>query len=349
MARIESIPRFVYHLGFWVLIILLLAYHGSLLGSSFKDNLINMLSLMPVQMLAAYSLIYFLIPRLLYNRRWLLFLLILAVIAYGLSALARLAVIHIAEPLINFESYDESIWEVVTDAGYLIKVYMVSVYLPAVLLFLLKIMKERFQQENKLISLEREKSMAELNFLKAQMNPHFLFNTLNNIYALAKSGSQQTADMVMKLSEILDYTIYECNQRRVPIIKEWELIESYADLQTLRYKDSLMILLDQEIDDTEVEIAPLLLISLVENAFKYVMTTKDSEPLIRINLKLTDKALYFEVFNTKSKVLSSRDSGGKGIGIKNLKRQLSLQYPDRHKMIIEDQKDSYRVELRIDL
>ncbi|MEO1212940.1 MAG: sensor histidine kinase [Bacteroidota bacterium] len=349
MARIESIPRFVYHLGFWVLIILLLAYHGSLLGSSFKDNLINMLSLMPVQMLAAYSLIYFLIPRLLYNRRWLLFLLILAVIAYGLSALARLAVIHIAEPLINFESYDESIWEVVTDAGYLIKVYMVSVYLPAVLLFLLKIMKERFQQENKLISLEREKSMAELNFLKAQMNPHFLFNTLNNIYALAKSGSQQTADMVMKLSEILDYTIYECNQPRVPIIKEWELIESYADLQTLRYKDSLMILLDQEIDDTEVEIAPLLLISLVENAFKYVMTTKDSEPLIRINLKLTDKALYFEVFNTKSKVLSSRDSGGKGIGIKNLKRQLSLQYPDRHKMIIEDQKDSYRVELRIDL
>ena len=349
MARIESIPRFVYHLGFWVLVILLLAYHGSLLGSSFKDNLINMLSLMPVQMLAAYSLIYYLIPKLLYKGKWLLFFISLAAIAYGLSALARLSIIHIAEPLINFESYDESPWEVLTDAVYLIKVYMVSVYLPAVLLFLLKMMKERFQQETKLISLEREKSMAELNFLKAQMNPHFLFNTLNNIYALAKSGSEQTADMVMKLSEILDYTIYECNQPRVPIIKEWELIESYADLQSLRYKDSLMILLDQEMDNTEVQIAPLLLISLVENAFKYVMTTKDGDPLIRINLKLKDKALSFEVFNSKSKVLSSRDAGGKGIGIKNLKRQLSLQYPGRHTMLVEDQKDSYRVELSIKL
>ena len=110
-----------------------------------------------------------------------------------------------------------------------------------------------------------------------------------------------------------------------------------------------MILLDQEMDDTEVQIAPLLLISLVENAFKYVMTTKDGDPLIRIILKLREKALYFEVFNTKSKVLSSRDAGGKGIGIKNLKRQLNLQYPERHTMVVEDRKDSYRVELSIDL
>lgn len=339
--------RLLYHLAFWICTILLLAYHGSLLGSSFQENLINMLSLLPMQMIAAYSLIYFLLSRYLYQGKYLLFLLGLLISAYALSVLARLSIIHIAEPLIGFDGYDESIWEVISDPIYLIKVYMVSVYLPAALLLILKMMKERFQQENKLVKLEREKSVAELNFLKAQMNPHFLFNTLNNIYALAKNGSEQTADMILKLSEILDYTLYECSQPKVPISREWELIENYADLQSLRHADKLIVMLEQDLDDPAVEVSPLLLIALVENAFKYALGNGEKAPSIKINLRLRNRRLSFRVFNTKNEEYTEHKP--RGIGIKNLQGQLNLQYPNRHEMDIEVGKDSYQVLLQIDL
>ncbi|MEM6803694.1 MAG: sensor histidine kinase, partial [Bacteroidota bacterium] len=210
-----------------------------------------------------------------------------------------------------------------------------------------KMMKERSQRENKMIKLEREKSMAELNFLKAQMNPHFLFNTLNNIYALAKNGSEQTADMILKLSEMLDYTLYECSQAKVPIAREWELIENYADLQSLRHADKLIVILEKELDDPSVEISPLLLISLVENAFKYALRNGENAPMIKISLSLKARRLGFEVFNTRNEEYVKAKPTG--IGIKNLKGQLNLQYPERHKIEIESRKDSYQVFLQIDL
>lgn len=341
--------RIVSHVAFWSLMLLILAYHGSLFGGNFRDNLINMACIMPMQMMAAYLMVYVQIPRWLYKRHWILFVLSSVVFAYFLSAMARLSVVYIAEPLINFESYDESLWEVLSDPMYLIKVYMVSVYLPTFLFFLIKMTKERFVQENRLIKLEKEKGVAELNFLKAQMNPHFLFNTLNNIYSLSQNNSENTSEMILKLSEILDYTIYECQAARVPMSKEWQLIENYVDLQAVRHTEQLMIVIDQDIDNEEEEIAPLILISLVENAFKHSLSQSQDVANIKIMLKVEQKALTFEVFNTISENSRAISPHKKGIGVQNVKRQLALQYPDRHSIQITAQPDSYKVILSIDL
>ena len=194
--------------------------------------------------------------------------------------------------------------------------------------------------------LETERTLSELKALKSQINPHFLFNTLNNISSLAIKKSDDTPEMILKLSDILDYTIYECNVNRVPITKEWELIENYADLQALRHHDQMTIALNQNIDDAQTKVAPLILISLVENAFKYGLKGKRDGALIDISLNIEDGKLLFKTFNTKSAENIDRK---KGIGLSNTKRQLALLYPDRYNIVIDEQETSYEVSLSIDL
>lgn len=341
--------RTLNHISFWMAVVFVLAYHGSLFGGNLRDNLINMLALLPVQMMAAYALIYYQIPQWLNNSRYLTFILSLAILAYLLSALGRLSVIYIAEPLIGVETLDETIGEILSDPMFLIKVFTTSVYIPAALLYLLKMTKERFAQQNQLITLEKEKRTTELDFLKAQMNPHFLFNTLNNIYSLAKNKAEQTPEMILKLSEILDYTIYECNEPSVPVMKEWELIESYVDLETLRYSDELTILLDEQVQNKEARVAPLILISLVENAFKYSLKQVQGVPVIKVKLVEEAGQLRFEVYNSKVADLPEYQEKKRGIGVQNVKRQLNLLYPDRHTLAINDIPDTYQVSLTIKL
>ncbi len=341
--------RIINHILFWVAAIGILAYHGSLFGGTFGDNLIELLAMLPSKMAAAYLLVYFLIPRFIYQRKWILFLLFFIASAYLLSVLARLSIIHIAEPILHHDGYDESLWEVIADPVYLLKVYVVSLYIPAFILFSLKLTKDRFQQENKILNLEKEKSSAELNFLKAQMNPHFLFNTLNNIYALAKEKSDQAPEMIMQLSEILDYTIYECNQDIVHISKEWELIENYVEIQRPRYAEQLVVSMQKRVDDDEAKVAPLILITLVENAFKHTLISPKSKPTIKINLSVKGGKLDFEVFNTKSTSHSKKVGKKKGIGVQNLKRQLENIYPEQYNLTVNEQEDSYHVNLSINL
>jgi len=182
------------------------------------------------------------------------------------------------------------------------------------------------------------------------MNPHFLFNTLNNIYALSSQGAEQTPEMILKLSEILDYTIYECQDRRVLISREWQLIEDFADLQALRYSDPLKLMLKREVDDPSAKIAPLILISIVENAFKYALRGAGHIPEINVRLEVKASRLIFDVYNTRvSDQKMSMSDKKKGIGVPNIKRQLELEYPDFHSIDIIPTPDSYRVLLKIDL
>lgn len=340
--------RIANHIAFWLISVIILSYYSSLFGGSLKENFIQMCVLLPLQMAAAYLLSYVQIPTWLFKRNWLIFVFSFIAIAYFFSVLARLSTIYIVEPLINYQGYDESISEVLSDPIYLMKVYMPLVYMPAFLFLIFKMLKERFTQENLLIQLEKEKSNAELNFLKAQMNPHFLFNTLNNIYSLSKNNSEQTPEMILKLSELLDYTIYECNEKTVPIIKEWQLIENYVDLQAVRQSNQLILTIHQDIDNEEIKIAPLILISLVENAFKHSSTSQQNTVTIKILLKVVQGILTFEVFNSKSENQKNIEQK-KGIGIANVKKQLALLYPNKYNITIDNQPDFYKVILTINL
>lgn len=335
------------HLCFWISMEVIMAYHGSLYGGTFRDNLIKMMTLFPVHMIAGYALVYWQVPRLLMKDQRTVFFVSFVIVGYLSSVMARLLMIHVAEPLIDYEGIDESLVEIITDPMYLLRSYWVVVYIPAFVLFLIKKSKERFLQQKQIDQILQEKKNAELNFLKAQMNPHFLFNTLNNIYSLSKSQAEDTPSMILKLSDILNYTIYECQAESVPLEKEWELIENYLDLQAVRYHRPLDIRLSYD-NKSDVQIAPLILITLVENAFKFASLSNTDIPYIYIKLSVDKDQLCFDIKNSK-KDENNISREHKGIGIANVKKQLDLIYPHRHTYTVEKTELTYHTNLLINL
>lgn len=210
---------------------------------------------------------------------------------------------------------------------------------------LLKFAIDWFGSERIQRDLVSEKRDMELQFLKSQLNPHFLFNSLNNIYSLAYQKSEKTADAILKLSEIMRYMIYESNGSWVPLNKEVAYVQSYIELQKLRFKDgaAVELTLNGEIDDQPV--VPLILISFVENAFKHGVANDPNDP-IRINIIANQKILHFSVSNKKNKY--NKDIMG-GVGLNNVERRLQLLYPDRYKLNIVNSETHYTTELMLDI
>lgn len=194
-------------------------------------------------------------------------------------------------------------------------------------------------------SLESERREMELQFLKSQLNPHFLFNSLNNIYSLAYQKSDKTADAIMKLSEIMRYMIYESNTPTVSLSKEVDYLKNYIELQKIRFKDGAFVemTLNGEIDDQKV--VPLMLISFVENAFKHGVVTDPAEP-VKIDIIANQKILHFSVINKKNN--QNKDAQG-GVGLTNVERRLQLIYPDRYKLNVVNSATHYTCELMIDI
>lgn len=202
-----------------------------------------------------------------------------------------------------------------------------------------------FSNERVQRNLESERREMELQFLKSQLNPHFLFNSLNNIYSLAYQKSDKTADAIMKLSEIMRYMIYESNTPTVALSKEVDYLTSYIELQKIRFKDGAYIelTLNGEIDDQKI--VPLMLISFVENAFKHGVVSDPENP-VKINIIANQKILHFSVINKKN--VQNKDAQG-GVGLPNVERRLQLVYPDRYKLNVVNSATHYTCELMIDI
>lgn len=194
--------------------------------------------------------------------------------------------------------------------------------------------------------LMQEKLEAELKFLRTQTNPHFLFNTLNNIYALARKKSDDTADVVMKLSKLLRFMLYESRKDRIPLSAEIRMIEDYLELEKIRYNDRLTIGFEKEVDDATQLIAPLLLLPFIENAFKHGASETRFDSYIHIKVALKDGWLRFCIENSKEE--NGDTTVTDNIGLSNVKRQLELMYQE-HSLEVENQKDRFSVHLTINL
>lgn len=196
--------------------------------------------------------------------------------------------------------------------------------------------------------LRSDKLEAELNFLKTQINPHFLFNILNNIYTLAYMKDDKAAPMVAKLSEMMRYMLYECGENRVLLSKEISLLQHYVDLQLLKVESHVNVDFYTEGIRNEHVIAPLLLVSFVENCFKHGDLDINPNGWIAIHAEVDDKnELWFSAANS-SRVIPTNEHS-KGIGLKNVKRQLSLHYPKAHRLEISETETEFKVDLYIDL
>ena len=187
---------------------------------------------------------------------------------------------------------------------------------------------------------------TELKFLRNQTNPHFLFNTLNNIYALARKKSDDTPETVMKLSKLLRFMLYESKNPSIKIGDEIKMLDDYIELEKIRYNGRLTINFIREIDDDAEQISPMLLLPFVENAFKHGASESRFESYIHIDMRLKSCLLHFNVENTKES--ADNNPVTENIGLSNVKRQLELMYSD-YDMQVKNETSLFKISLTINL
>lgn len=340
-----------WQLWFWV-ILFLQAPVGAALGNgqTFGESIFFRTIGLVSKMTAAYFMAYYLFPKVLFRKKYWLFIAWLPIMAYGISVLARTLNIYVCEAILYPNLPNENLLEIILNPVATMDLYL-GRFLPFTFWFVfIKIGVDQLRSQQKLAKLEQEKTAAELSFLKAQIHPHFLFNTLNNLYTLTLEKSDEAPEVVIKLSEMLDYLLYHCQAPKVPISREIALIDNYLGLERLRYGERLQLTFHHEIDKLATMISPLILLSPVENAFKHGVSGIAERTLIRIKLTVREGELHFQVWNTKPPTppVDEREYT-KGIGLKNVRSQLALTYPDRHEMLITDTAEDYTVDLHIKL
>ena len=204
------------------------------------------------------------------------------------------------------------------------------------------------RKEKEAIRTQKEKMEAELKFLKSQVNPHFLFNALNNIYSLTLTQAPQAPQSVMQLSEVLRYMVYYANEDKVPLKSEINYIENYINLMLLKDSKGMDVKVDLDRSAPDLMIAPLLFIPFVENAFKHSKTEKSEIGYIRISMKINNNEIIFSVVNNISQNGSTKDKEG-GVGLENITKRLELLYPgNRHDLEISTTKDQFAIRLIVD-
>ena len=214
---------------------------------------------------------------------------------------------------------------------------------------MLRFVEDWFELEAKKKQIENEKLIAELRFLKAQINPHFLFNTLNNLYSLAFINSPNTTVVIDKLSQMMRYMIYDSNHPKVSLNKEVEYMQNYISLEKLRLNNEVPISF-KIIGNTEgVQIVPLILITFLENAIKHGISNNSKDAWINITLELSGKACVYTVENSKLLAQDEKTKEKSGIGLQNVQRRLELSYPNQFDLEVEDNEKHYLVQLNLDL
>jgi hypothetical protein len=341
------------HIGFWISALLVATMAEGYQSSSgwFSPNrlLFHAVTLI-TQIMTAYFLAYFVIPGFLNSRKPVQMSVYTIAGMYLICALARLLNLHVYEPLAGVPpKASENLHEVFTNLGRLLYNYFLRNLSVAIVFLFLKLLTDQYETQQKALRLEKEKSNAELKLLKAQLNPHFLFNTLNNIYSLSFTSSPATSESIARLADILDHILYRCDAPYVPLSAEIALIKNYIELEKLRYDKRLTVNFDIGIDH-EIVIAPLILLSLVENAFKHGASDDTGAPSIAIDLRVDEHHFTFNISNTVTEQEDgSKDSPPDRIGLNNLRKQLNLIYGKDYILNVASRTQSFEVNLTIDL
>ena len=336
---------------FWLLILFsfsVIPFFQESNSASFTSLLIQNIKHLPAMLLAAYTFNYSLIPKLYKNKKYTLFSICTVTLFYLAAAFDRTINVHVYEPMFREPPFNqESLSTIITDYSFLMTSYLPPLLIATFAMTFDKVVRDKRKSERRNTELKRDKNLAELNALKSQLHPHFLFNTLNNLYALTLQKSDKAPETVATLSQMLDYILYQCKDKVVPLEKELKLIEDYIALERLRYGDEILIQTHFEIENSAIKIAPLLLLSIVENAFKHGASTSLDLPEIHISLQEKNQEIVFNVRNTMSAQPSTDYTGYyNGIGMNNLQKQLQLLYPDfSHKVTKEN--NWFSVHLRI--
>ena len=331
--------RLSYHILFWLVYYLWSSYVTASFDYKYYRAFMSEAVTLPLKILVAYFLLYYLLPKYILTRKYSKLLIIFFLLALTAGIIFRILqgaiILPVFYPKRPFTPYDigRFMWA-------LFEIFSISAILLSIKLFILKF--ESMQREKEL---ENEKLQTELSFLKAQINPHFLFNTLNNIYGLSLKNSPQTSDSILKLSELLRFILHDGSMAEIKIGDEIKIIKDYIELEKLRYGERLTINFKIDIDNENQMIAPLILLSFIENSFKHGASESRFNSSINISLVLKNEYLSFSVINS--------NEGGSynenGISLKNITRQLELIYESRHSINIQNLNNLFELKLTVNL
>lgn len=341
---------FFKHLLFWLVVFLYFVLSVTNLSSfaSYRHLLEVYGMIVVAQMITAYTSIYILIPRFLERKKiglfifWMLILFVSVFILYQSVKMFYFDVVY-------FDSYDDVLRKYAVEP-FLKRLSYPSLWVSKFVMYFiptgLLLVYRFYKDQRELSKINEQKKIAELTALKQQLNPHFLFNTLNNLYALALEKSERTPEVIERLSDMLDYMLYRTNNKFVSLQKEIGLIENYLALERVRYGNRVAVSFDYETPN-DTKIAPLLLLTFIENAFKHGVRQELKQASIDIALKLTDKDILFEITNTKPSSAITSDKREQALGLKNVKRQLELLYPNAYDLQLSDGESKYTVQLKL--
>tara|TARA_B100000497_G_C7684809_1_gene414838 strand:+ start:306 stop:1367 length:1062 start_codon:yes stop_codon:yes gene_type:complete len=340
------------HILFWISYTLIFALISTAFASTtdmtyppmirFGRYWLNEIGMLPLKTIAAYGFILWIVPNFFLKAKNVKGTLISIIGLLIIVILYRLQIYYVAYPLM----YDEFPHYFTLEPKRILY-SMVDVVPPIALLSTIQLINNKIQSQHREKELLHQKLESELRYLKAQTNPHFLFNTLNNIYALARKNSPNTSEAILHLSDILRFMLYECSSKRISIASEVKIIKDYIQLEKIRFNKKLRLLDQYEMDNPSQLVAPMILLPLVENAFKHGVGNSRFESEIDIKLKLDQGNLNFSIRNT-----FEIDQGNKefeGIGIANVRRQLELIYPDKHSFEISRDDGIFSIKMKINL
>ncbi|WP_020571341.1 sensor histidine kinase [Neolewinella persica] len=299
----------------------------------------------------AYACLLFILPRYLANKNTTALVLSLVAVVFTGHFLNVSAMVLYLEPTspeaflyCRADYMEMTYWERVFDLKYAVFITPASLFPPTFVLVAI----QYYQKQQQVSELNEQKRAAELSALKHQLNPHFLFNTLNNLYTLALKKSDQTAVAIARLSDILDHILYRCNEPLVALDKELDLIESYIGLEKIRYGKRVEVTLKKSLAHP-AKISPLLLLTFIENAFKHGVSQEVNRATVDISLASTSTAISFRVSNSIPSMAPPEDANREAIGLSNIRRQLELTYPNRHKLTIRQTDGRYDLTLNLQL
>jgi len=289
-----------------------------------------------------YIITYYILPAFLKKKRYVLFALCtMGLIAF--SALLR-ALVSVQMNIHVFKGRVQPVFSTLYFNS------LLNIFIWVELIVMGKMIADRIYNQQKLALMEQERIKHELDFLKAQINPHALFNSLNTIYGHIDKNNQTARNILLKFSGLLRYQLYDCNEEKISLEKEVEFIRNYISFQQIRKEKNLEVAVDIHIGEGNYTIAPLLLVILIENAFKFVSSFADKENKIEIRLCAADKMFNFYVTNTTQhrQPLPSLITDS-GIGLTNLKRRLELLYQGKYTLEFNQETDRYEASLKLEL
>ena len=337
--------RVFQHILFWLAYVL---FHGLTYGG-FNDEYgreihIQVMEL-PVKIIVTYFVIYYLLPKYILPGKWFQFSVVLILSTVVAGFLQRAMSYYFVYPLYYPEVVQYGyFWPMKIVKG------LIYLYPPVFLAMAIKLLKYWYTDQQDKQMLANEKLEAELKFLKTQIHPHFLFNTLNNVYALTLKKSDKAPEMVLKLSELINYMLYECNAPKVPLENEINFVKNYLEVERMRHGDNLEVNFSVEGNSKSVFVAPMLILPFLENSFKHGANEELEKSWVSLEIVIERSKLRLKIENSKSETQQLITNGnGTGIGLKNVRRRLDLLYRDDYTLKIMDEDELYLVILELKL